>query len=146
MTNLELPIKDPDQILQFIPQRDPIVMVSGVLDFADNFVKSEFKIETDNIFVEKDKLTEVGLIEHMAQSVALHTGISYHIKNLIPPTGYIGSIKSVEIYALPNINQTISTDVTILHEIMGVTMVKTTCYYGDQILASAEMKTVIAPN
>ena len=146
MINLELPIKDPKKILQFIPQRDPIVMVSGVLDFADNFVKSEFKIESDNLFVLKDQLTEAGLIEHMAQSVALYTGISFYIKNLVPPTGYIGSIKTVEIFTLPKINQTISTDVTILHEIMGVTMVKTTCKYGDQIIASAEMKTVIAPN
>jgi 3-hydroxyacyl-[acyl-carrier-protein] dehydratase len=146
MINLELPIRDPKLILQFIPQRDPIVMVSGVLDFTDNFVKSEFKIESDNLFVHKDDFTEAGLIEHMAQSVALHTGISFHIKNLVPPTGYIGSIKTVEIFTLPKINQTISTDVTILHEIMGVTMVKTICKYKDQILASAEMKTVIAPN
>lgn len=146
MINLELPIKNTDQIIQYIPQRDPMVMVSGVLEFTDNTVKSEFKIEVDNIFVENNQLTEAGLIEHMAQSVALHTGISFHIKNLIPPTGYIGSIKSVEILSLPKTNQTITTEVQILHELMGVTMVKTICKCEDLILASAEMKTVIAPN
>jgi predicted hotdog family 3-hydroxylacyl-ACP dehydratase len=88
---------------------------------------------------------ESGLIENMAQTVALHTGYDFFLKDEVAPTGYIGSIKKVDILKLPALNDIITTKVDILHEFNGVTMVAVKVYNAnEEEIASGEMKTVIA--
>lgn len=132
------------EIARLIPQRRPIVMVDTLIDFKENQVTSGLKVKKDNIFLKNDTLREPGVIEHMAQSVALHTGYRYFMKNEPAPTGYIGAIKSVKITTLPRINDQLITTVSVLHEIMGVTLVKISTTVDDKPVATAEMKTVVA--
>ncbi len=132
-------------ISNLIPQKTPFVMVDSLLDFTNEKVVSAFKIIPSNLFVENNILGEPGLVENMAQTVALHTGYDYFLKGEQAPTGYIGSIKSVTINKLPSVNDVIRTEATILHEFMGVTMVSVSVFNAeDQEIASGEMKTVIA--
>lgn len=137
-----LPILD---ITHLIPQKTPFVMVDALMDFSKSQVQSSFKIPKDNLFVENAVFLESGLIENMAQTVALHTGYDFFLKGEPAPTGYIGSIKKIEITKLPKVDETITTQATILHEFMGVTMVEVKAFdaAGNEI-ASGEMKTVIA--
>jgi hypothetical protein len=80
----------------------------------------------------------------MAQSVALHTGYQYFLKNEPAPTGYIGAIKMATILELPKIDQELTTTATILHEILGVTLVQVQVECNDVIIATSELKTVLA--
>lgn len=138
----DFPVLD---ISNLIPQKIPFVMVDSLLDFTNEKVVSAFKIIPSNLFVENNHLGEPGLVENMAQTVALHTGYDYFLKGEQAPTGYIGSIKSVTIHKLPRVNEVIRTEATILHEFMGVTMVTVSVFNAeDQEIASGEMKTVIA--
>ncbi len=138
----QFPITD---ISNLIPQKTPFVMVDSLLDFSIDKVVSSFKIKDDNLFLKGDILLESGLIENMAQTVALHTGYDFFLKNETAPTGYIGSIKRVNILELPNLNETITTKVDILHEFNGVTMVAIKVFnINNEEMASSEMKTVIA--
>lgn len=142
MTASVLPISD---IRHLIPQKTPFVMVDTLLDFSEQHLVSNFTIVATNIFVENGQLSEPGLVENMAQSVALHTGYVYHLKNEPVPTGYIGSIKSITIEKLPKLNESISTKVQILHEFMGITMVEIHVFNeAQEEIAKGEMKTVIA--
>ncbi|EGV42879.2 hypothetical protein BZARG_2044 [Bizionia argentinensis JUB59] len=142
MTTQTLPITD---ITHLIPQKTPFVMVDTLVKFSAEQLVSKFKILETNIFVENTVLTEAGLVENMAQSVALHTGYDFYLKNEAPPVGYIGSIKSIKIEKLPKLHEIISTHVTILHEFMGVTMVEIQVFNeAQQEIAKGEMKTVIA--
>ena len=144
MTNPVLPITN---ISHLIPQKIPFVMVDALIEFSESNIVSSFKILTDNIFIKNDTFLEPGLIENMAQTVALHTGYDYFIKGQIPPTGYIGAIKKADILLLPKLNDTITTEAKILHEFMGVTMVEVKVFNESKIeIASAQMKTVIAVN
>lgn len=140
---MELPIQRAD-IQRLIPQRNPIVMVSTLEAYHDMSLQSSFLISEDCLFIWADHLTESGLIEHMAQSVALHTGYSYYLRNLPAPLGYIGSIPRVEIVALPKVGQTLRTQVQIIQEFMGVTLVEIITKLEGEIIANAQMKTVIA--
>ncbi|MCB0423442.1 MAG: hypothetical protein KDD13_02310 [Mangrovimonas sp.] len=135
------PIRD---ISHLIPQKAPFEMVDTLLGFSQTSVTSSFTIKSDNLFISNGKFTEEGLVENMAQTVALHTGFSYFIENKPAPTGYIGSIKTVEIFNLPAVKDTLTTTATILHEFMGVTMVEVIVKLGNLELAKGEMKTVIA--
>ncbi|WP_338732091.1 hypothetical protein [Mangrovimonas cancribranchiae] len=133
------------QISELIPQKTPFVMVDKLVDFSKEFVVASLKITPENIFTKDGVFTEPGLVEHMAQTVALHTGYDYFLKGEEAPTGYIGSIKKIAVYKLPKLDETITTRADILHEFMGVTMVKvSTRNAKNEEIASGEMKTVIA--
>lgn len=127
-----------------IPQKNPFVMVDKLFHFSDKKVISGFTIPSTNLFVDKGNFMAAGIIEHMAQSVALHTGYQYYLKNEAPPTGYIGAIKSAHILELPKLGHELITTATILHEILGVTLVEVQVTCNGIVIASSEMKTVLA--
>jgi 3-hydroxyacyl-[acyl-carrier-protein] dehydratase len=144
MQNVVLPILDRDFVGTLIPQKFPFVMVDKVLAFEENFITSGFTIEESNIFTENGTFQEAGLIEHMAQSVALYTGYQFYLKNEPAPTGYIGAIKSIEIFELPKVNDNLTTKVNVLHEFSGVTLVDISVLLNDVEIARGQMKTVLA--
>ena len=143
MNLLKEKITDQSTILKLIPQRAPIVMVDTLLYFDETKVVSELTILENNMFVQDGYLTEPGLIENMAQTVALYTGYHFYIKNIPAPEGYIGAIKDVYIKKLPKVNAQLETEVEKLQEIMGVTLVKGVTRLNGEIIASAQMKTVL---
>lgn len=140
---MHLPITG-DLLLRLIPQREPIVMVSGLEEYSETHLISSFVVKEGHLFVDGQGLVESGLLEHMAQSVALHTGYGFFLRNEEAPVGYIGSMQSVEINSLPRIGQTVYSEVTIIQEFMGVTLVEIITTLAGEIIARAQMKTVIA--
>jgi len=133
-----------DKVKELIPQKEPFVMVDELLTYTEENLKSRFRVVPNNIFVENNCFVESGIIEHMAQSVALHTGYQFFLKNKPAPTGYIGSIKNVEINRLPKAGEYLETVVDIIQEFMGVTMVKIETFCEGEIVAKSQMKTVLA--
>lgn len=144
MENITLPILDRDFVGNLIPQKFPFVMVDKVLDFGENFITSGFTVEETNIFTENSIFQEAGLIEHMAQSVALYTGYQFFLKQEPAPTGYIGSIKSIEIFQLPKVNDNLVTKVNVLQEFAGITLVDISVLLNEVEIARGQMKTVLA--
>lgn len=133
-----------EAVENLLPQKFPFVMVDKMFSYTETSLVSGFKIESDNIFSNNNTFLEAGLIEHMAQSVALHTGYQFFLKNEIAPTGYIGSIKEIEIKKLPKINDTIQSTVTILQEFAGITLVDIVTTLNNEEIANGQMKTVLA--
>ncbi|WP_202700966.1 hypothetical protein [Flavobacterium sp. UGB4466] len=127
-----------------LPQKFPFVMVDKMYSFTETSLVAGLKIENDNIFSDNDTFLEAGLIEHMAQSVALHTGYQFFLKNETAPTGYIGSIKEIEIKKLPKVNDSIQSTITILQEFAGITLVDIVTYLNNEEIANGQMKTVLA--
>ncbi len=115
-----------------------------MITYTEDNLKSRFKVASNNIFVEDNHLVESGIIEHMAQSVALHTGYQFFLKNKPAPTGYIGSIKIVTINRLPETGESLETKVDIIQEFMGVTLVNIEVFCNDEVIAKSQMKTVLA--
>lgn len=144
MNLLKAPLTNKDFVNNLIPQRYPFVMVDKLFYFSENKVISGFSISKENIFSFQSLFTTSGLIENMAQTVALFTGYQYFLKNEPAPTGYIGAIKKVEIIGFPKVGDELVTTVNILHEIMGVTLVNSQIECNGKMIASSEMKTVLA--
>lgn len=132
------------KVEELLPQKKPFVMVSFLYDFNETSISTGFEILSDNLFVENDEFNESGLIENMAQSIALHTNYDFFLKDKKAPVGYIGSIKNVKLNELPKVGETIKTDVKVLQEFMGVTLVDATVTCGDKQIISAQLKTVLA--
>ncbi|HEY1195157.1 hypothetical protein [Flavobacterium sp.] len=133
-----------ETVENLLPQKFPFVMVDAMHSYTETSLVSGLKIQSDNIFTVENTFLEAGLIEHMAQSVALHTGYQYFLKNEIAPTGYIGSIKEIEIKKLPQLNDTIQSEVTILQEFAGITLVDIVTFLNNEEIARGQMKTVLA--
>ncbi|MGB6150914.1 MAG: hypothetical protein WBG48_02885 [Pricia sp.] len=131
-------------LLGLIPQKTPFVMVDTLASYTETSVVSHFHIPPHNMLVAGNRFSELGLIENMAQTVALHTGYKYYLLKKPAPTGYIGAIKKAEIFELPAVSQTLVTTVEILHDIMGVTLVRAKVECEGVLLASSEMKTALA--
>lgn len=135
---------DRDFVENLLPQKFPFVMVDKMYSYTENTLVSGLRIQNDNIFYCSGNLAESGLIEHMAQSIALHTGYQFFLKNEPAPTGYIGSIKDIEIRQLPKLGDEIQTTVSILQEFAGITLVDAVTKLNGIEIASGQMKTVLA--
>jgi len=144
---LDKEIIDKDFIEKLIPQKAPFVMIDKLLLFEKDKVISGLTITSENIMCNETHFTEGGLIENMAQSIALHRGYRSFIKkggDSKPRTGFIGSIKYATIEKLPEIGSKIQTTVEIVAEIMQVSLVKITVHdEQNSMIATAEMKTII---
>ena len=133
-----------EAVENLLPQKFPFVMVDKMYAYNETSLISGFEIQENAVFIKNNIFLEAGLIEHMAQSVALHTGYQFFLKNEIAPTGYIGSIKDIEIKKLPKINDTIQSTITILQEFSGITLVDIVTFLNNEEIASGQMKTVLA--
>lgn len=138
-----LPTSDKDFVESLIPQRFPFVMVDELSDYSENHLLSGFEIKEDNLFIQDGLFQASGLIEHQAQSVALHTGYKYYLLGKDAPTGYIGAIKSFEAEMLPKVGDQLKSEVTILNEVMGVTLVDIVTKLNGEVIAKSQMKTAV---
>lgn len=143
MDNLT-PLFEKDFVENLLPQKFPFVMVDKMYSYTETSLISGLKIKEDNIFFQNEFFIESGLIEHMAQSVALHTGYQFYLIQEPAPTGYIGSIKDIEIKILPKLHDEIQTTVSILQEFGGITLVDIVTKLNDIEIATGQMKTVLA--
>lgn len=144
MTNSGANIAEGDFLQTLIPQKKPFVMVDTLIDYSEEHIVSWFTVTSTNILVADNHFTAPGLIENMAQTIALHTGYKYYLKKRPAPTGYIGAIKKAEIVELPQVSQKLVTTVHILHDIMGVTLVQAKVESEGTLFATSEMKTALA--
>lgn len=133
-----------DFVENLLPQKFPFVMVDKMFSYTETSIVSGLEIKSDNIFFDNGIFLESGLVEHMAQSVALHTGYQFFLKKEEAPTGYIGSIKEIAISQLPKLGDQIKSTVTILQEFAGITLVDIVTTLNGTTIASGQMKTVLA--
>lgn len=143
MKTLEIPITDLEDIKTLLPHREPIILVDSLLEFSDGEATVGFTILKDNIFVNNNEFSETGLIEHMAQAAALYIGFKNYSKLNSAKEGFIAFIKKLNIEKLPKVDQVITTNVSIIHEIMHMSTVKLSTFNNGIEIASAQMNTIL---
>lgn len=127
-------------ITDLIPQRAPMVMLSNLLKFTDNSATTCLNIKDDNIFCTNGLFHECGLIENIAQTAAAMNGYATLMKNEKVKLGYIGAVKNLRIYKLPEVNSTIKTTVSLQNKVMNVDIIKGIIMQEDSVIAECEMK------
>jgi len=124
-----------------IPQRPPFIMIDRLVHFDEVFTRTEFEIVPGNIFIEKGKLLESGLVENIAQTCAARLGyINTVIMSDVVHTGYIGAVKSLVIRKLPDVNSTLETTIEVVNEVFNITLVNAVTRCNNEVLATCEMK------
>lgn len=127
-------------ILQLIPQREPMVMVSGLLAASEQSVTTFMQLKDENLFLKNGRLLESGLIENIAQSAAAMNGYRALLSGEPVKNGYIGAIKNLEIHALPKTGDRLITRVTETYNVMDTSIIEGEVRLGNQLIARCEMK------
>lgn len=132
-----------DELLEFIPQRSPIVMVDKLYAVEEKLVYTGLTVKADNLFCENGFLNESGLIEHVAQSAAVRIGYLCKQDRKPVPVGFIGALKNFEISGLPKVGDELHTTVAIMQEVFGITLATAEVRVSNNVILTGEMKIVI---
>lgn len=132
-----------EQIYSLIPQREPIVMLDSFFEGSDTHAITGLTIQPDNLFCRKEKFTEPGLIEHIAQSASAMAGYTAYRSQQQAPVGYIGEVKKFRVFRCPQIGETLQTTIQVISEVMSVSLVVAETKSGDETVASCQMKIFI---
>jgi predicted hotdog family 3-hydroxylacyl-ACP dehydratase len=131
-------------IQTLIPQRPPFVMVDSLLSAGENGAQTTFKVCADNVLVDNGYFTEAGLMENIAQTAAAKAGYEAITQNKPVEVGYIGAVKNLEIFALPQIGDELITEIKIENHIFDVTVITGTVQCKGAVMATCEMKIFIS--
>lgn len=96
-----------------------MLMVDNVLFIDDENVKTDFLIKSDCIFVDRDRLSESGLVENAAQTCSAIVGKSFFDEEDIDGennqvVGFISGVKSFNIVKLPLLKEIITTTANLI--------------------------------
>jgi predicted hotdog family 3-hydroxylacyl-ACP dehydratase len=129
-----------DTITQFIPQKEPMVMIDRLLEVKNKKTVTSLVIVECNIFCSNGLFREPGLIENMAQTAAAGVGYVSKSEGKRLPLGFIGGLRNLQIHELPGIGSEIRTEVTVEHEVFDATVVSGKTFVNDRCIAECELK------
>lgn len=129
-----------DRILEVIPQRHPFVMVDQLVAITEKETTTSLTIRNDNIFCRNGKFLEPGLVENIAQTAASRAGYESVLQNKPAPVGYIGAVKALKVFDLPEEGSTIYTTIFVEHRIMEVSLIRGKVMCDGNLIAECEMK------
>ena len=132
-----------EEITHYIPQRIPFVMVDTMENQSTLHAVSTFHILPSNLLLENGYFTESGLLENIAQTAAANVGYECAKKNIPVPLGFIGAISKIKCHQLPAVNSTITTKITVLQEVFGITLIEGVAFENDTKLIECQMKIMI---
>ncbi|MCX6204788.1 MAG: 3-hydroxyacyl-ACP dehydratase [Bacteroidetes bacterium] len=130
-------------ILNYIPQREPFVMVDKIIYSDDKFTSTAFLIKQDNIFVEDGFFKEPGLIENIAQTAASNAGYVAIKENRPVLLGFIAAIKNLQINYFPKVGDELITEIIIENQIFDITIIQGRAICDKKIVAQCELKIFI---
>jgi predicted hotdog family 3-hydroxylacyl-ACP dehydratase len=132
-----------ENILSLLPQAPPFVLIDELLYADEDKSRTSFRVRPETIFVEKGFFSAAGLMENIAQTVAAGAGYAAKAKNDPVRTGYITSVKNLEIAVLPGIGDELITETTIQTRVLDIIVIsgKITC--NGKIMATGEINILI---
>ena len=139
-------------VSNFLPHRKPMLMVDSVVENEDDVLATQFYIAEDCVFLKNGKLCEAGLMENAAQAASGVVGQTFFDSNDLEGkgnklVGYISAIRKVEIYALPEVGDTIVTRAKLISRLDtgAVTMcsLESETFLGDKLIVSSTMNFLI---
>ena len=131
-------------IHELLPQQEPFVMIGTLTHYDAQKTVSQLTIADTNIFVTEGRFSASGLIENIAQTCAARIGyINKYILKKGIQLGFIGAIKDLEVFGLPNSGDNITTEINVKGEIFGMILADAKVTSSEKTLVSAEMKIAV---
>lgn len=119
-------------------------MVDKLLYADETTSRGSFEIREGNLFISSGFYSTAGMVESMAQTAAAGTGYLYKKRNKPVPLGYIGAVQKLEVTDWPPVNDEIMMEITLLTNILQVSLVYGVLKNRGKVLAKCEMKIFIS--
>ena len=131
-------------IHELLPQQEPFVMISSLVRFDMQTTVTETIVSADNMFVEDGVFTAPGIVENIAQTCAARIGYvnKYILKKGIQ-LGFIGAIRDLKVNQLPKAGDTITTTISVIDSVFGMTLVDAVVLNNGAEVVSAQMKIAV---
>lgn len=139
----------PIEIRNFLPHRDPMLMVDLIIAIDDQSVETTFLVTEKCIFVENGCFSESGLIENAAQTCSAIVAQNYFVEGATPVqlVGFIGAIKKLSIKELPLVNQTLISKAKLISKMdtedFVLCLIECTIFAEEKVLLETEMNLFI---
>lgn len=133
-------------ILLFLPQRPPFVLVDRIVDFNydTTATTTSLKLKADTTFVQNNQFQPAGIVENIAQTCAARIGFYDWLFDRPVRIGMIGEVKNMRISTLPVVGDELITTIVARSEVGGITLA--TAVVKDQLsnlIAQCEIKIAI---
>ena len=128
------------EITNYIPQRDPFIMIDNLVNASGDEFETDFCILPSNIFVENGLLREFALVENIAQSSS--AGLAFTKISTGLNDGFIGAISKLRLYDLPPVNETLTTIVKLVARFENMFLLKGENLLNGGKLLECEIKLV----
>lgn len=139
----------PIEIRNFLPHREPMLMVDLITYIDDESVETTFLIPENCIFVDNGYFCESGLIENAAQTCSAIVAQNYFVEGTEPVklVGFIGAIKKLSVKALPLVNQTLISKARLISKMdtedFVLCLIQCTIFAEEKVLLETEMNLFI---
>jgi predicted hotdog family 3-hydroxylacyl-ACP dehydratase len=135
-----LPPLDTIDVSTLLPQRHPYLLVDRLLHYDEEVIRCSFTVAEGHLMVDDGRLSPAGLIEHVAQTCAVRIGfINQYILHRPITIGYVAALRDFSWSELPLVECTVTTDVHVLEDHFGMTLIRATVTSGDRPIATGEM-------
>ncbi len=132
-----------ERILDYIPQRPPVVLVDAFYGIDQEGSHSGYTVEAGHLFCRGGVLDECALIEHMAQSAALRAGYLAVSRGKRVPLGFIGAVDRCTVIRRPEAGERLRTIVRVVAEVMNVTLAEAEIRVEGEKIGECRLKIVI---
>lgn len=127
--------------LELIPQRPPMVLVDCFEGIdAEGVSTTGYTVEPAGLFVAGGRMSECGIIEHMAQSAAARIGWCCRAEGRPVPVGFIGAVSRLELHDLPRTGVHLRTRLRIVQEIGPLSLAEVRTEADGRPLAEGNLK------
>lgn len=136
-------------ITGLLPQKKPFVMVGRLKHFDMLTTITETVVERDNLMVDDGRFSASGVMENIAQTCAVRIGyINKYILKKDINIGFIGAIRNLHIYRLPEVGELLTTEINVMEEVFGMTLVKASVKSSkgkdEALVCESEMKIALS--
>lgn len=130
-------------IIDYLPQRYPFILVDEILYTDSETTKTSFTVSAGHVLLEGNTLTEAGIVENMAQTAAAGEGKKAELANITLNGGYLVSINNLKISTLPAINDRLITEIKFIQSILNYRIIKARVLLSEREIAIAELKILV---
>ncbi len=127
------------KIFELIPQSPPMAMVDALVFSDEQSTTSRLILDRNNLFCQDGYFREPGLVENMAQTVALRGAYQTRQNSKRAKKGFIGSIRRFSVFQLPRDNDILYTTITITNQLLNAFVITGRVYVGNTLVAEGEM-------
>lgn len=131
------------ELKQLIPHRPPIVMIDRLTAVGKEFSETRYCVPGEGVFIEGRQLSEAGLIENIAQTIAAGAGYQRREEGKGVLLGFLSMLKKLKIEKLPECGTEIRTEALYENRALDFRIFSGRIYVDRKRIAECEIRIYI---